>query len=310
MIATSIATASEISAAHCAFIFRPPSSTNSVSSGSSREDGGPAERVRRPDRSTWVYMRLPPSLCSSRARLPDRIAIRKRRHGARSRSSSPASRHAVPAGRAGGGASCWSGSGTRWSSRRSRPAAGRCTSTPAIARGAGAGAPLRGRVRGREAVVTPSASCAAMVREQLQAAEIAAARVRAVGVRSSTELGVGGRGRHYPHRVTYHPTCHALRALRLGDAPLRLLRAVRGIDLVELPEARGVLRVRRDVRGQERRRRRRRCWPTSCATCSTRAPRSCCAADNSCLMHIGGGAVAHAHRCAHGAPRGDPGLDG
>ena len=40
-----------------------------------------------------------------------------------------------------------------------------------------------------------------------------------------------------PHRVTYHPTCHGLRGLRLGDAPLRLLRAVRGIELVELPAA-------------------------------------------------------------------------
>ena len=44
-------------------------------------------------------------------------------------------------------------------------------------------------------------------------------------------------GAYYPHRVTYHPTCHSLRMLRVGDKPLRLLRAVRGIDLVELPEA-------------------------------------------------------------------------
>jgi L-lactate dehydrogenase complex protein LldE len=36
-----------------------------------------------------------------------------------------------------------------------------------------------------------------------------------------------------------HPTCHSLRLLRLGDRPLRLLRAVRGIDLVELPRAEG-----------------------------------------------------------------------
>ena len=43
-------------------------------------------------------------------------------------------------------------------------------------------------------------------------------------------------GASYPHRVTYHPTCHSLRMLRVGERPLRLLRAVRGIDLVELPE--------------------------------------------------------------------------
>jgi len=43
--------------------------------------------------------------------------------------------------------------------------------------------------------------------------------------------------RSFPHRVTYRPTCHGLRGMKLGDAPLRLLRNVRNIDLVELPEA-------------------------------------------------------------------------
>ena len=50
-------------------------------------------------------------------------------------------------------------------------------------------------------------------------------------------LGVEDVGAYYPHRVTYHPTCHSLRMLRVGDKPLRLLRHVRGIDLVELPAA-------------------------------------------------------------------------
>ena len=45
------------------------------------------------------------------------------------------------------------------------------------------------------------------------------------------------RRRVLSHRVTYHPTCHSLRALRLGDAPLELLRAVEGLDLVALPRA-------------------------------------------------------------------------
>ena len=67
------------------------------------------------------------------------------------------------------------------------------------------------------------------------------------------ELGVEDVGASFPHRVTYHPTCHSLRLLQVGDRPLRLLRAVRGIDLVELPDARRVLRLRRHVRGQERR---------------------------------------------------------
>src|SRR5215203_3299648 len=51
------------------------------------------------------------------------------------------------------------------------------------------------------------------------------------------KLGVSDVGAYYPHRVTYHPTCHSLRMLRVGDAPLELLRNVRGIDLVELSEA-------------------------------------------------------------------------
>jgi L-lactate dehydrogenase complex protein LldE len=50
-------------------------------------------------------------------------------------------------------------------------------------------------------------------------------------------LGVTDVGAYYPHRVTYHPTCHSLRMLRVGDKPLRLLRAVTALDLVELPAA-------------------------------------------------------------------------
>ena len=57
--------------------------------------------------------------------------------------------------------------------------------------------------------------------------------VRAAGRRAgSTDVGA-----YYPHRVTYHPTCHSLRMLHVGDKPLSLLRAVDGIDLVELPQA-------------------------------------------------------------------------
>jgi L-lactate dehydrogenase complex protein LldE len=101
-----------------------------------------------------------------------------------------------------------------------------------------------------EVVVAPSASCVAMVREFYpylaeQADDAALARdVAAVAPRVLeltellvTRLGVEDVGASFPHRVTYHPTCHSLRVLRLGDAPLRLLGAVRGLDLVELPRA-------------------------------------------------------------------------
>jgi L-lactate dehydrogenase complex protein LldE len=50
-------------------------------------------------------------------------------------------------------------------------------------------------------------------------------------------LGVTDVGAYYPHKVTYHPTCHGLRSLGLGDRPLKLLQAVKGLELVELPGA-------------------------------------------------------------------------
>src|SRR6186713_64583 len=92
-----------------------------------------------------------------------------------------------------------------------------------------------------ETIVTPSGSCAAMVREAYvraarQAAELAP-RVLELSELLVGRLGVEDVGAYFPHRVTYHPACHAHRILKLGDAPLRLLRAVRGIDLVELGAA-------------------------------------------------------------------------
>ena len=119
---------------------------------------------------------------------------------------------------------------------------------------------------GFDAVVSPSGSCVAMVREQyaalareagdaelLERVEALAPRVFELTQFLVDELGVEDVGAVFPHRVTYHPACHALRALRIGDAPLRLLRNVAGIELVELPQASDLLRLRRHLRGQERR---------------------------------------------------------
>ncbi|MDU2586295.1 MAG: (Fe-S)-binding protein [Corynebacterium sp.] len=47
--------------------------------------------------------------------------------------------------------------------------------------------------------------------------------------------GVTNVGAFFPHRVTYHPSCHGLRFLKLGDRPLQLLQEVEGIELVTLP---------------------------------------------------------------------------
>ena len=50
-------------------------------------------------------------------------------------------------------------------------------------------------------------------------------------------LGVTDVGAYFPHLVTYHPSCHGKRFLRLGDKPLDLLRNVRGLTLADLPDA-------------------------------------------------------------------------
>jgi L-lactate dehydrogenase complex protein LldE len=101
-----------------------------------------------------------------------------------------------------------------------------------------------------ELVVAPSASCVAMVREfypylaeQADDADLVrdvdeiAPRVLELTEFLVKRMGVEDVGACLRSRVTYHPTCHSLRTLHLGDAPLRLLGAVRGIDLVELSHA-------------------------------------------------------------------------
>lgn len=151
-----------------------------------------------------------------------------------------------------------------------------------------------------EVVVAPSASCVGMVRDlYARAAEWFDDRQLAADVATLVprvyelteflvyRLGLEDVGAYYPHRVTYHPTCHSLRFLHVGDAPQRLLRAVHGIDFVELPEALeccgfgGTFAIKNA--------------DTSLAMLSdklrhvldTRAE-VCVAADSSCLMHIGG----------------------
>jgi L-lactate dehydrogenase complex protein LldE len=117
-------------------------------------------------------------------------------------------------------------------------------------------------------------------------------RIPGVAVYELTEflvdrLGVEDVGASFPHRVTFHPTCHSLRLLRLGDRPQRLLRAVRGIDLVELDGAAeccgfgGTFAVKNA--------------DTSMAMLSDKlrhildtGAEVCTSADTSCLMHIGG----------------------
>jgi L-lactate dehydrogenase complex protein LldE len=154
---------------------------------------------------------------------------------------------------------------------------------------------------GYDAVVAPSGSCIGSVRHQH--AEVArqggfdqlATQAEEVSRRSYElseflvdVLGVTDVGASYPHRVTYHPTCHSLRMLRVGEKPLSLLRAVRGIDLVELPDAEsccgfgGTFALKNS--------------DVSAAMLTDKLDRVAgtgadrlCASDSSCLMHLGGG---------------------
>ena len=141
-----------------------------------------------------------------------------------------------------------------------------------------------GRVfAGYDAVVAPSGSCVAHVRHAGPFPRVYELSEFLVDV-----LGVEDVGAYYPHRVTYHPTCHSLRMLRLGEKPLRLLRAVRGLDLVDLPAAEqccgfgGTFALKNaDVSVAMLTDKLRHVVATGADVCA--------AADASCLMHIGGG---------------------
>ncbi len=50
-------------------------------------------------------------------------------------------------------------------------------------------------------------------------------------------LGVTDVGARFPHTVAFHPTCHSTRLLGVGDRPTRLLAAVDGLTLVDLPRS-------------------------------------------------------------------------
>lgn len=154
---------------------------------------------------------------------------------------------------------------------------------------------------GFDAIVAPSGSCVAMVREQYprlaaQAGDPTLIRDVAQLVPKVFELseflvkklGVEELGAYYPHRVTYHASCHGLRILGLAEPPLRLLRRVRGIDLVELPEAEtccgfgGTFAVKNaDVSAAMLADKIRAVLDTDAEVCT--------ALDYSCLLHLGGG---------------------
>lgn len=153
---------------------------------------------------------------------------------------------------------------------------------------------------GYDMVVAPSGSCVASVRHQhatvagrsgdpglVRAVESTAPHVYELSEFLVDVLGVVDVGAYFPHRVTLHPTCHSSRLLKVGDRPERLLRAVRGLTLVDLPAAEeccgfgGTFSMKNpDVSvamGSDKVRHVRESGADVLV-----------AGDNSCLMHIGG----------------------
>lgn len=94
---------------------------------------------------------------------------------------------------------------------------------------------------GFEWIVAPSGSCAAHVREHVpeltRDPDGVASRTLELSEFLVDRLGVADVGSTFDGALTYHPTCHSLRGLRLGDRPESLLRAVPGAELRPLAEA-------------------------------------------------------------------------
>ncbi len=155
--------------------------------------------------------------------------------------------------------------------------------------------------RDAEVICAPSSSCVAMMRDHyLKMAEASGdkalerdtalllPRVHELTELLVDRLGLEDVGAYYPHRVTYHASCHSLRSLCLGDKPLRLLRQVRGLELVELSNIDrccgfgGTFAVKNpDVSAAMLSEKLKDVEDTAAEVCT--------AVDNSCLMHILGG---------------------
>ena len=103
---------------------------------------------------------------------------------------------------------------------------------------------------GYDYIVAPSGSCAGSVRHQhpmlarhakddglVAAVDEVVTRTYDLSEFLVDVLGATDVGSYFPHKVTYHPTCHSVRVAKVGDRPMRLLKAVRGIEVLELPDA-------------------------------------------------------------------------
>jgi L-lactate dehydrogenase complex protein LldE len=134
-----------------------------------------------------------------------------------------------------------------------------------------------------DAVVSPSSSCVGTVRS-----EWGMSNVFELSELLVQKLGVENVGARFRAKVAYHPTCHSLRAIQVGDAPLRLLRNVRGLELVEHADPEeccgfgGTFALKNADTSSAM-------LEDKCAALEASGARWCTALDSSCLLHIGGG---------------------
>ena len=149
---------------------------------------------------------------------------------------------------------------------------------------------------GYDIVVAPSSSCVGAVRELypqvLGVRHAVCERVFELSEFLVHHLGIENVGAVFPHRVTYHPTCHSLRVTRVGDAPLRLLQHVRDLELVPLPRAEeccgfgGTFSLKNADTSSAM-------LADKCGSIEGSGAEYCAALDGSCLLQIGGGLSRH-----------------
>ena len=156
-----------------------------------------------------------------------------------------------------------------------------------------------------DVAVAPSGSCVASVKHQhpilAERCGDAALKARAEAVGAKTYelsqllvdvLGVTNAaeqlGSHFAHKVTYHPSCHGMRLLKLQDRQLNLLRSVGGIEVIELPEADqccgfgGTFALKNAEVSSAM-------LADKVRTIESTGAGLCAGGDASCLLHIGGG---------------------
>ena len=154
--------------------------------------------------------------------------------------------------------------------------------------------------RDAENVVVPSSSCVAMLRDQYpglidelgnsalrRELDALLPRIYELSEFLVDRLGVEDVGAYFPHRVTYHASCHGLRALHLGDRPMRLLTKVRGLEHVPLENLDrccgfgGTFSVKNAEVSSAM-------MAVKLQDVAATGAEYCTALDNSCLMHLGG----------------------